>query len=160
MKPEIRTMESFPAIQFEAQGFLNGNFGEAAQDAFGRLQRYCTNHDMWRSTGLCLAIMPDDPSVTQPEHCRYIAAMQLREQRELPQDEGAALITVEPGKIAVFTHKGPYDTLWKTWQQVFSEWFPQSGLVSRQAPVYEIYINDPSSVAPEDLLTEICIPIE
>lgn len=160
MIPEIRIMASFPAIQFEAKGVLNGNFGEAAQDAFGRMQRYCTSHDMWRSTGLCLAIMPDDPATTSPENCRYIAAMQMLEQREIPQDEGVALATVEPGKIAVFTHRGPYDMLWKTWQEVFAEWLPESGLVTRSGPVYEMYINNPNTVAPEDLLTEICIPIE
>ena len=64
------------------------------------------------------------------------------------------------GKAAVFTHKGPYETLWQTWNKVYRDWLPASGEKLRDAYPYEVYLNEKGKVAPEDLLTEIYIPIQ
>jgi AraC family transcriptional regulator len=62
--------------------------------------------------------------------------------------------------MAVFPHRGPYEGLLATWQKVMGEWMPASGLTIRHAPTFEIYVNDPDNTPPDELLTEICIPVE
>ena len=50
--------------------------------------------------------MPDDPSIVLPEECRYQAALELREERELPKEEGIEKKRIEPGRYAVFVPSG------------------------------------------------------
>ena len=63
------------------------------------------------------------------------------------------------GRCAVFLHKGPYQKLAETWRAAYRDWLPSSGQQLRDAPPYEVYLNDPRKTKPEDLLTEIHIPI-
>jgi AraC family transcriptional regulator len=39
------------------------------------------------------------------------------------------------------------------------EWLPQSGETSGPGVAYELYRNDPTDTAPEDLVTEIYVPL-
>jgi AraC family transcriptional regulator len=63
------------------------------------------------------------------------------------------------GDYAVVTHRGSYSTLSDTWRQVFREWVPHSDRKVRSAPCFEVYLNDPASTQPEDLVTEIHVPL-
>jgi AraC family transcriptional regulator len=40
------------------------------------------------------------------------------------------------------------------------QWLPRSGRELRSAPGFEVYFNDPNSTAPEDLVTDIHLPLE
>jgi len=60
----------------------------------------------------------------------------------------------------VVTHTGPYDTLGQTYAKLFGQWLPRNGRELRSQPSLEFYLNDPESTDPEDLLTDICAPLE
>ena len=107
MTPEIRDLGSFTVMQATARGLVNHTFTQAAQRAFGLLQRYCLRHDLRGATGRCFGIMPDDPSTTPAEECRFQAALELREELEIPADEGVELLHVYAGRCAVFLDRGP-----------------------------------------------------
>jgi effector-binding domain-containing protein len=68
------------------------------------------------------------------------------EARELPGGEAATLV-----------HRGPYDGLSDAWQ-VLTRWVQASGRPP-SGPPREVYVTDPRSSAPEDLLTELVIPL-
>ena len=68
------------------------------------------------------------------------------EARELPGGEGAVLV-----------HHGPYDGLATSWQAL-TQWVQDSGR-RPSGPPREVYVTDPSSTAPEDLRTELVIPL-
>jgi len=63
------------------------------------------------------------------------------------------------GRYAVVTHKGQYETLGKTYQQIYGGWLPQSGYDLRDAPAFEQYLNSPQNTKPEDLVTLIHVPL-
>ncbi len=65
---------------------------------------------------------------------------------ELPAVEAATLL-----------YRGPYDGMEPSWRRLM-EWAGRSG---RQpgGPLREIYLSDPSTVAPQDLLTELVLPL-
>ena len=42
----------------------------------------------------------------------------------------------------------------------YGEWLRKSGRDVRDAPVLEIYLNDPRELPPTELLTEICLPLK
>lgn len=57
-------------------------------------------------------------------------------------------------------YKGAYEHLGMVYDTIYAQKIPQSGYTFRDEPSYERYLNDPCNTLPEDLLTEICIPIE
>ena len=63
------------------------------------------------------------------------------------------------GTYAVVTHKGPYEELGKTYQQIYGGWLPASGYHPRDEPAFEQYLNSPQNTRKEELLTVIHVPI-
>lgn len=61
------------------------------------------------------------------------------------------------GRMVKGVHWGPYENCGPTYMQVFS-WIEEQGLTIT-GPVREVYLNDPTQVMKEDLLTEIYVPI-
>ena len=103
--------------------------------------------------GICY----DDPDVTAPEKIRYDACVTVDEDFEPEGD--IAVQTIGGGEYAVTTHFGPYDRLGETYTQLFRQWLLQSDRELRSEPCMEFYLNDPESTEPEDLLTDVCLPL-
>lgn len=66
--------------------------------------------------------------------------------------------TLPGGKMARILHEGPYQECEETYQHLF-EWLARNHLFIT-GPIREIYLNDPSTVRPEGILTEILAPID
>jgi AraC family transcriptional regulator len=47
----------------------------------------------------------------------------------------------------------------QSWDSIYRDWLPASGVTLRDAPPLELMLNDPASTAPADLLTELWIPV-
>jgi AraC family transcriptional regulator len=60
----------------------------------------------------------------------------------------------------VATHEGSYDDFSTTYGHLCAEWLPANGYQCRNAPALEVYHNDPQNTRPEDLRTDICVPVE
>lgn len=57
--------------------------------------------------------------------------------------------------------KGAYEWLNDSYRSIFAAWLPASGSVLRNAPCFEKYLNrDPRRTKPENLRTEIWLPVE
>jgi effector-binding domain-containing protein len=71
--------------------------------------------------------------------------------------EGVELEELPPVEAATLLYKGPYDGMEPSWRRLM-EWIGTSG---RQpgGPMREVYLSDPDTVAPEDLLTELVVPL-
>jgi effector-binding domain-containing protein len=62
------------------------------------------------------------------------------------------------GKMARTVHRGPYDTCEPTYLRLFS-WIADNHL-KITGPIREIYPNDPRQVKPEEIITEILVPVQ
>jgi AraC family transcriptional regulator len=105
-----------------------------------------------------IGICYDDPEVTAPEKVRYDACITV-EESFVPEGE-IAVQTIGGGEYAVTTHFGPYDKLGETYSRLFGEWLLQSSRELRSDPCLEFYLNDPDGTDPEDLITDICLPLK
>lgn len=107
---------------------------------------------------LVIGIPYDDPNVTAPEAIRYDAAITVPAgvTPEAPV-EAAAL---PGGEYAIITHQGPYERLEETYAQIMGRWMPASGRDFRDTPWFEMYRNDPATTPPDQLLTDIHIPLK
>lgn len=65
--------------------------------------------------------------------------------------------TLPGGKMVRTVHKGPYETCEPTYLALFS-WI-EAHTLHIAGPIREIYPNDPREVKPEEILTEILVPI-
>jgi len=107
-----------------------------------------------------LGLSHDDPEVTPPDKLRYDACIVVPDDAPV-QPEGEVGVQVIPGgDHAVTIHKGPYEQLKETYAALCGQWIPAHGREPRSAPSVEVYLNDPGQTAPEELLTEINIPLE
>lgn len=107
-----------------------------------------------RFIGICY----DDPDVTDPEKIRYDACITVDDSFEPEGD--IAVQAIGGGEYAVTTHFGPYNKLGQTYSKLFSQWLLQSDRELRSEPCIEFYLNDPEGTDPEDLLTDICLPLK
>lgn len=159
MKPEIRTLPDLEIYYVRRTGTIAGNFNRAADLAFTELTRYAWEQNLTGKIASCLGICPDDPDEIPPEKCRYDAGFIFQEGIH-PEPKGEVKIQTFPaGRWVVFTHRGPYEMLWQTWRGIYSEWLPSSGEKLRDVVPFEVYVNDKSSTAPGNLITEIYVAI-
>ena len=71
--------------------------------------------------------------------------------------EGVDLQELPATEAATLLYRGPYDAMEPAWSRLM-QWVGASG---RQpgGPMREVYLNDPDAVGPDDLLTELVVPL-
>lgn len=106
-----------------------------------------------RFIGMCY----DDPEVTLPEKIRYDACITVDE--DVAGEDDVAIQTIGGGQYAITSHLGSYDQLGRTYAELF-RWLMRDNREPRPEPCLEFYLNDPESTEPEDLVTDICVPLK
>jgi AraC family transcriptional regulator len=93
------------------------------------------------------------------EECRFQAGIIFSRAVEQAPEAEVEAVTLPAGRWAVFTHRGPYETLGQSWSAAYRDWLPASGERLRETAPYEVYVTDPGNTPPEELVTEIHIPV-
>jgi len=112
---------------------------------------------LYGQVGKMVGVYYDSPADVKPADLRSHAGFEALEDMALaaPLEE----VRLPAGRHAVLTFKGPYAGLAAAYDQLFGVWLPSSGEAPADSPVFEVYLNTPMDTAPEDLLTEICLPL-
>jgi AraC family transcriptional regulator len=117
--------------------------------------RECLFGPQVRFLGVCW----DDPDVTPPARLRYDACVTIDEPVRVQPEGDIGVRSLPVGVFAVVLHEGPYNRLNETYAALIGGWLPAYGHEPGDPPSLEFYLNDPNSTAPEDLLTEVWMPI-
>ena len=126
--------------------------------AFEKVAMICSTRHMWPKVQGMVGIYMDDPDATAEADLNSFAGVILPDGEAV---EGPLEIhDIKGGKTAVLRFKGPYSGLKDAYNYLYGVWLPQSGEEIRDQASYEVYLNDPSDTAPEDLLTDICVPLK
>jgi AraC family transcriptional regulator len=104
-----------------------------------------------------LGVGHDDPAVTDPSRLRYDACLVIDEGTAV--DDGIAIQVLPGGEHAVAVHRGPYELLPGAYAEIMGRWLPAQGRKLGRGSPYEIYRNNPLATAPQDLITEIRVPL-
>lgn len=125
--------------------------------AFEKLGSTVAARGLYGRFGHMVGVYYDSPADVKPADLRSHAGLQAPEDMALapPLEE----VRLPAGRHAVLTFKGPYAGLAAAYDQLFGVWLPNSGEAPADSPVFEVYLNSPMDTAPEDLLTEICLPL-
>ena len=125
--------------------------------AFEKLGATIGARGLLARTGRMVGVYYDDPTAVASADLRSHAGLEVRADTRL--DPPLEEIRLPAGLHAVLTFKGPYAGLPAAYDQLFSTWLPASGKEPGDSPVFEVYLNTPMDAAPEDLVTEICLPL-
>lgn len=124
--------------------------------AFDQLMTWAAPKGLAQPESLGVAVYLSDMATTPPSE--QIALAGLTVDDVVAGDETVEIFKVRGGAYAVLTHKGPYATLGQAYDALFA-WLSTSARTPAHAPCVEVNLNDPRRTAPEDLLTEIRLPL-
>jgi AraC family transcriptional regulator len=131
-----------------------GPYGEVVAGGLGQVARWAGPKGLVR--GPPLGIYHDSPLDVAPEDLRSTLACPVPDGT---LGEGDIYVEViEPRLEAVLMYKGPYEGMQGAYNRIFDAIF--KGGYRPSGPCMEIYISDPHETAPEDLMTEIRMPVE
>jgi len=149
---EVKTIPETPLIFVPHQGPYPEIGG-----AYERLMGALIEQGLLTGPRRMLGIYYDDPSVVPAEQLRSRAAVAASgtETVAAPLEK----MVLPAGPVAVLHHKGPYSGLMAAYTWLYGEWLPDSGHTPADTPSYEEYLNSPQDTPPEDLLTDIHVPL-
>lgn len=150
---ELRTIPTRPAVGLEHRGPYHG-----IGATFGLLFTHLAKANMTGEVAGVFGRYVDDPKLVAPADLRSHACAFLRQPSGAPAP--LEIFDAGGGLYAVLTYNGPYSAMQPAYDWLFGVWLPKSGRIPRDAPCLEINLNTPDTTPPQDLLTEICLPLE
>ncbi len=127
-------------------------------EAWKKLYAYVNEEKIYTGCMEYICIFHDDPKVTETKNLRtdvcFTVPVAVQPKGEIGVKE------IPRGKYLVFRYKGPYSNLGAVYDTIYGHWIPESGYKISDARGYEVYLNNPGNTPPEELLTEICVPVE
>ncbi|MCB9903045.1 MAG: GyrI-like domain-containing protein [Planctomycetes bacterium] len=126
--------------------------------AWERLMPFAGRHGLFGPHTVCFGLSHDDPQKTPPEEIRYDACISVPD--DFVAEPPFELFDFEGGEYAATLHRGSYAGLAQAYDLLHCEWLPKSGRELRAGPCVEVYLNWPHEVAPEELRTEVLMPLE
>lgn len=129
----------------------------SVNEAFDRVDGWLRTENITPASPKMVGLYFDDPFVTDEQTLRSMAGVILAEPPALPP--GLVPLPVRGGLYAVLRYQGPYAGMHAAYRWLFGVWVIASGYAVDDAPLVEVYCNDPATTAPNGLITEIRLPI-
>lgn len=126
--------------------------------AFEKLGAVLGARGLFAQAGRMVGVYYDDPSAVAAVDLSSHAGIEMPE--DVALDAPLEVVRLPGGQHAVLRYQGPYSGLPAAYEQLYRNWLPQSGREPADSPVWELYLNSPMDTAPENLLTEICMPLQ
>ena len=103
------------------------------------------------------AVLHDDPMLVSETELRSDIGFFIAEDIDLP--EGFDEVRIAPSRCAVLHFVGPYVGLLEAYHYLYGHWVPNNGFELSDHPIYAMILEDPRGVSPNDLRTDICLPL-
>jgi AraC family transcriptional regulator len=155
LKPKVKEIPPMKVIYIQC---IEPYGGKKMEDSWGKLFQFVKSKSIFSFGMACYGISYDDPGITEPEKCRYDSCVTIK--KEVKPEGEIGVKEIGGGKYAIFSYKGPYSNLDEVYDRIHREWLPDSKFELRDAPCMEKYLNTPQHHKPEDLRTNIYIPVK
>lgn len=154
LQPKIKELKPKQVIYVNSIGAYDGKGTEEAWEA---VCKFVENQRLFGRATEFIGISHDDPNVTDAKKLRYDACLSIS--NNISPQGRIGVKTVEGGKYAMFLHKGPYSGFRELYDYIYGVWLPDSKYELRDVPCFEKYLNSPDKTEPENLKTEVYIPV-
>ena len=131
---------------------------EAVIPVFNHLSEWVRERQHEPTDVMWIGVPHDNPAVTPPNKLRFDCCVMVTGDIAAAGEIGVR--EIGGGAYATTTHYGAFDGLVETYGWLGGHFMPSAGLIPRQAPAIEIYLSNPETTAPEQLLTDILLPVE
>jgi AraC family transcriptional regulator len=131
---------------------------EAVTPVFNRLSEWVRARQQEPTDMMWIGVPHDNPRVTAADKRRFDCCVMVTSNIAPAGEIG--LREIGGGLYATTTHYGAFDGLSESYGWLGGHFMPSAGLIPRRAPAIEIYLNNPETTAPEQLLTDILLPVE
>lgn len=123
-----------------------------------RLQQFVQEEKLPIGEVMPYCIYHDDPKVTPVEKLRTDVCMVMP--TAVAPKGNIGFKQLPAGRYAIFLYKGSYEHLQSVYDTIYGKYIPEMECTFRKEASAERYLNNPADTAPDELLTEIYIPIE
>ena len=135
-----------------------GGYTQSTNDAWRVMRDFIKTNELNPLALRYFGVSHDNPRVVPEEKLRYDAAIVapgIKPNGDL--SEGI----LKGGKYALFTHKGRYSNLEKTFSQIMLKWLPKSGeKFDETRSLFCEYLDmEKMKTKPQELITKIYIPL-
>jgi len=107
---------------------------------------------------MMVGIYHDNPEAVPAAELRSDAGLVVPANAKVPAGLDTTLIPA--GRYAKAIHKGPYEGLPDAWSQLMGAWIPQHDERIGDGVSFEVYRNTPMDAKPDDLVTELYVPLK
>ncbi len=161
IEPKIVYFEPIEVLYVRKKGDYMVSAGEAWEVlmSFAYKQKIKYKKNLMGKDAQMFGIGHDCPETTPIEDLRYDACISYDDKTVKPEAE-IGLKSIEGGKYLFYLHKGAYEGLKGVYSELM-DYIIEHELTMADRPTFEKYLNrDPRRTKPENLKTEIYIPIE
>ena len=149
---EIRDRESVRLAALPHRGAYR-DIGRAFQE----VAAIFTARGLWAQAGPMVGVYHSDPSLVPEADLRSHAGVQVNAAFGMP--DVLEEVVLPGGPHGVMLYVGPYAGLPAAWDALYGNALPATGRLLAERASFEVYLNDPTQVAPNALQTEICVPL-
>ncbi len=155
MDIQISFSVSFPVLMLRHRGPY-----ETLSSKFDQLWGWVSSNDVPMKRWI--GIYWDNPEIVPSNELRSAACLELADgyNPPTPLPDGAELGSIAGGEYAITRVVGPYESLEAAWSAFTSEIENRLNRTISENPAFEVYINDPSDTPAEQLITDLCMPLE
>lgn len=128
--------------------------------AFEKLSGWAGIRGLFNQETRMMGVYFDDPENVPEAELRCLAGITIATDAVPALDQPLQIYELPEVECAVLRFQGPYADMAVAYRWFYGQWLPGSGREPQDLPPFEVYLNDPKSVAPTELLTDIYIPIK
>lgn len=134
-----------------------GDYNHSPEEAFEVLLNFLVEKKALEKVQSFYGIPLDDPSITQEGKLRFDACVKVQDITETGE-VGQKIL--QGGKYAVFHHVGKYENLTKTFEMIFSLWYPESNeTIDQDRQIFCEYLDIIGHLAEDKKRTVIYLPL-
>ena len=125
---------------------------------FKRFTEWCGDHGLLTANTKYIGVAHDNVVASGPNEPRYDCAITVG--RDFRPEGDVEVATLEAGEYAIVTYQGPYWGVDAAYSWLEDSWLKEMGRQPRNAPSFEVYLNDAAEVPESQLLTDVHLPLE
>jgi AraC family transcriptional regulator len=155
--PEVSIL-TMPALHLAYFNSKHGYETRAVKEAWLTLFNWASSRKIDIHSQKLIAISFDDPEITPPAKCRYLACLTIP--LEIQTDSRANLMNIRESLCAVCRLSCDVQEFPLAYKALYRDWLPDSGFMLADLPPYEIVYNAPDIDPTSKYVFDLCIPVE